>query len=183
MRQCSCRPTPTDDADLWPRRPVQRPPRAGAAHLCVPCVCAWPPPLYRDVRRCQISASNARKNSPQYANRERTRTFVRKSHARFTLILTPHSCGTEIPLKHTHKNKSTKRGEVSPGSMHHGDRTPRTRPNAWRRRRELRARCEGNQTISGVDHAWYVTCFDCSSMTDERLARAEFREEVAGLPS
>ena len=26
-------------------------------------------------------------------------------------------------------------------------------------------------------------CFDCSSMTDERLARAEFREEVAGLPS
>ena len=145
VRQCSCRPTPTDDADRWPRRPVQRPPRAGAAHLCVPCVCAWPPPLYRDVRRCQISASNARKNSPQYANRERTRTFVRKSHARFTLILTPHSCGTEIPLKHTHKNKSTKRGEVSPGSMHHGDRTPRTRPNAWRRRRELRARCEGNQ--------------------------------------
>ena len=26
-------------------------------------------------------------------------------------------------------------------------------------------------------------CFDCSSTTDERLARAGFREKVAGLPS
>ena len=43
------------------------------------------------------------------------------------------------------QNKSTKRGEVAWVHMHHGDRTPRTQPNAWRRRRELRARCEGNQ--------------------------------------
>ena len=38
--------------------------------------------------------------------------------------------------------------------------------------------------ISAVGHDMVCdVCFDCSSTTDERLARAEFRKEVAGLPS
>ena len=64
--------------------------------------------------------------------------------------------------------------------MHHGDRH---REHGRTRGAAATSSEPGARGISAVDHAWYVTCFDCSSMTDERLARAEFREEVAGLPS
>ena len=65
--------------------------------------------------------------------------------------------------------------------MHHVETEPGTAERVAPPPRAPSQVREGNQC--GRSCMVCDVCFDCSSTTDERLARAEFREEVAGLPS
>ena len=169
VRQCSCRSTDTNrrcrPMRRWPRRPVQRPPRAGAAARTCVCLCVCLlgrrlfsaacvyPVLYRDDAKYP---QNAQKNCPAIRIESVRVLSFANSRARFTA--TPHSpAGQRCHLiKNTHKNKSTQSAERS----RLGPCTMETEHREHGRTRGAAAASSepGARGISAVDHAWYVTC-------------------------